>query len=108
MLFGHLGELRGILLFLLFGGMQSEWRRACQSHVDHKYKLEESGRLRLLEMAGASFSEPDQEVLCDPGEDGRDGIEWRKHEDMVLVREDVSDGDTCSQNNLGFRNLPEG
>ena len=89
MLFGRLGELREILLSLRFGGTQSERKKACQSHVDHKYRSEGSGRLRVLEKVEASFSEPDQEVLYEPGRPERDETEWRKHEDMELIREDA-------------------
>lgn len=99
-LFGRLGELHGILLSLRFGGRQSESKKACQSHVDHKYTSEGSGRLEVSERVGVSFSEPDQGVFYDPGGHELDETEWRKPEDMELVREDVGGGDTCSQKHL--------
>lgn len=95
MLFGRLGELRGILLSLHFGGMQFATKKACQSHVDHKCKSEASGRLRVLDMVGISFSELDQGVLYGPGRHERNEIVWWKHKDMELIQEDAGDGDTC-------------
>lgn len=89
MLFGRLGELREILLSLRFGGRQSVQKKACQFHVDHKYRSEGSERLRVLEKVKASFSEPDQGALYERGRPERDEIEWRKHEDMELVRGDA-------------------
>lgn len=95
MLFGRLGELRGILLSLHFGGMQFATKKACQSHVDHKCKSEASGRLRVLDMVGISFSELDQGGLYGPGRHERNEIVWWKHKDMELIQEDAGDGDAC-------------